>query len=246
LKRQTIFSEKRSFSVTGLILVIVGIVLLSNICEFITSGDDNGFVSHLAFSMVLIWIGGFALCYGTGALRAAAFSLLFLFFMVPIPDFALDKFVSLLQNGSTLAAYGFFKLSGVPMVREGYVFHLPTINIIVARECSGIRSALSLVITGLVAGHLFLRTGWSKFILVLFIVPLAIIKNGFRIAVLSLLGVYVDERILGSELHRNGGILFFILSLVLLWGIIALLKKAEGRLQHENEPTLLAEKAHKP
>jgi exosortase/archaeosortase family protein len=102
-------------------------------------------------------------------------------------------------------------------------------DIEVAKECSGIRSSLSLIITALLAGHFFLRTGWSRALLVLAIVPITILKNGFRIAMLSILGVYVDERILGSDLHRKGGILFFIMALVLVWGVIALLRKSEGK-----------------
>jgi exosortase/archaeosortase family protein len=61
------------------------------------------------------------------------------------------------------------------------------------------------------------------------LVPIAILKNGFRIASLSILGVYVDERILGSDLHRRGGILFFILALVLVWAFIVLLRIIERR-----------------
>ncbi len=233
--RRTIFSNTRTFSSAGLIPIIIGIGILFHICEFITLLDDSDYISPITLSMVMIWIGGFALCYGTRSLRAAAFPLSLLFFMVPIPGVALDRIITFLQNGSTLAAYGFFKAAGVPLTRDGFIFHLPTINIEVARECSGIRSALSLLITGLVAGHFFLRTGRSKLILLLSIVPITVLKNGLRIAVLSILGVYVDERILGSELHRNGGILFFILALALLWAIIAQLRKAEERLKSGRE-----------
>jgi exosortase/archaeosortase family protein len=63
--------------------------------------------------------------------------------------------------------------------------------------------------------------------------PITILKNGFRIAALSILGVYVDERILASDLHTRGGILFFILALVLVWGVIVLLRRVEGKYKIE-------------
>jgi exosortase len=191
--------------------------------------DHQDYLTIITASMVMAWIGGFALFYGIMPLRAAAFPLLFLFFMVPIPAIVLDKFILFLQTGSAEASSGFFKLSGIPVARDGFVFHLVTMDIEVAKECSGIRSSLSLIITALLAGHFFLRTGWSRVLLVLAIVPITILKNGFRIAMLSILGVYVDERILGSDLHRKGGILFFIMALVLVWGVIALLRKSEGK-----------------
>jgi exosortase len=185
--------------------------------------------------MVLIWIGGFTLSYGSRSLRAAVFPLLFLFFMAPIPGNALEKIILFLQKGSAEAAYGFFKAAGIPVAREGYVFHLMTTDIEVAKECSGIRSALSLIITGVLAANFFLRTGWARVLFVLSTIPITMLKNGFRIAALSLLGVYVDERILASDLHRRGGILFFVFALVLVWGEIVLLRKAEGKLKLNRE-----------
>jgi exosortase len=233
--RETIFSQKRSWSVAGLVPIIIGIGGLFFASELLGAIDDINYLSLIAFSIILIWIGGFVLCYGIGPLRAAAVPMLFLFLMAPIPAFVLDRIIAVLQSGSTYASFGFLKLLGVPVARDGYVFHLPGINIEVAKECSGIRSAISLLITGLLAGHFFLRTGWSKFTLLVLVVPLTILKNGFRIALLSFLGVYVDRRILGSELHRNGGILFFILALVVLWGIIVVLRKFERSLPLKSE-----------
>lgn len=245
LDRQTIFSHERMFFAAGLLPISVGIAILFFTRKLAASLDHNDYLSLISLSLVLIWIGGFTLCYGTQLLRAAIFPLLFLFFMVPIPTIALDKIVSVLQTGSTIAADGYFKAFGLHIVRDGFVFHFPALDIVVAPECSGIRSALSLVITILLAGHFFLRTGWSKLILLLLIVPITILKNGLRIAVLSILGVYVDKRILGSELHRDGGILFFIFGLLLFWAVIVLLRKAEGGSQNRNESKILPEKADK-
>src|SRR5271169_6843027 len=203
LAREAIFSHKTIYFVAGLIPISIGIAILFFTRKLTASLDHNDYLSVIALSTVLIWTGGFVLCFGTRSLRAAVFPLLFL--MVPIPTVVLDKIIFFLQSGSTIAALGFFKIFFIPTVRDGFVFHFSTLDIVVAPECSGIRSALSLLITVLLAGHIFLRKGWSKFVLLLLIVPITIIKNGFRIAVLSNLGVYVDRRILGSELHKDGG-----------------------------------------
>ena len=227
INRRDIFSQQKSYPAAGLIPISIGILVLIIVEKRTASLDHSDYLSLAALSMVLIWIGGFTICYGVRSLRAAALPLLFLFFMVPIPVNVLDKFILILQTGSADAAYGFLKATGVPVERAGYVFHLPSLNIEVAKECSGISSAVSLLIAGLVAGHLFLQTGQSKLIVSLLIAPITILKNGFGIAALSILGVYVDERVLGSELHRNGGVLLFILALALVWGVIVLLGKAE-------------------
>jgi len=139
----------------------------------------------------------------------------------------LDPIVTALQRGSAEVSYAFFRLVGVPVFRNGFLFSIPGLTIEVARECSGIRSSLSLLLTMLVAGHLFLKKGWNKFFLCLAVVPVTIFKNGVRIVSLTLLGVYVDRRILESELHRNGGVLFFALALALLGGVLWLLRRRE-------------------
>jgi exosortase/archaeosortase family protein len=70
------------------------------------------------------------------------------------------------------------------------------------------------------------------------IFPLAVLKNGFRIAVLSWLGLYVSPAFLHGSLHRDGGFLFFTLALLLLIPIIRLLQKAEST--HSVSPVVAA------
>ncbi|MBU1208025.1 MAG: archaeosortase/exosortase family protein [Proteobacteria bacterium] len=61
------------------------------------------------------------------------------------------------------------------------------------------------------------------------IFPITVVKNGLRIVTLTLLGNYVDVRILGSELHKSGGIPFFIVALVLLAPVLWALRKSEKK-----------------
>jgi hypothetical protein len=55
-----------------------------------------------ASSIVVLW-GGFILIYGPKAFRACRFPLLFLLFAIPVPAFLLDRFIYVLQVGSTKA-----------------------------------------------------------------------------------------------------------------------------------------------
>jgi len=61
-------------------------------------------------------------------------------------------------------------------------------------------------------------------------------KNGLRIATLSLLTIHVDPGIIESRLHREGGIPFFVVALVLLYPFVAMLIKAERRARLSNLP----------
>lgn len=230
LKRKEIFSGSRySFSGGGVLIAIGIIVYIAGRIQGAYLGQ-NDYLSVTALSAVILFIGGFVLFFGIASFRTALFPLLFLFFMVPVPAFLMDKIVYFLQTGSAEVSSMFFNISGVPVFREGLIFHLPAFSVEVAKECSGIRSSLALLILGTLSGQLFLRGWLRKLILIILIIPLAILKNGIRIVTLTLLGAYVDVGYLtNSVLHRNGGVLFFLLGLMMLAGILWLLRKSEKK-----------------
>jgi len=106
----------------------------------------------------------------------------------------------------------------------------------VAEQCSGIRSSIALIITSVLAGYLFLKSGWSRLILVLSFFPITVFKNGMRIVTLSLLASYVDMRfITGSWLHKSGGIPFFAMGLALMAPVLWVLMKTEERKGRNSE-----------
>ncbi len=184
--------------------------------------------------LCLIW-AGFLFFYGTSAFNAGLFPLMFLLLMVPLPGFLLDRFITWLQVGSADVAEWVFQLSGTPVLRQGMIFVLPRVSIEVAKECSGIRSTQALLITCLLAGHLLLRTNWRRTALLAAAVPVLIIKNGIRIATLTLLAVYVDPNFLSGRLHHEGGFLFFTLGLLILLPLLLWLQRSEAaRLRQSN------------
>jgi exosortase len=227
--RKGIFSNLKYSHNLGVPLLTVGLLLYVLGWSKGQNLNQNDYTSLMTFSIIVFWIGAFIFSYGTEAFRMAIFPLLFLAFMIPIPSVLMEKIISALLAGSTAATHMLFKLSGMPFLKEGPVFHLPGMSIEVAKQCSGIRSSLGLFITGILAGHLFLRTGWKKFILVLFVFPITVLKNGIRIVTLSSLAVYVDEKfITQSFLHRSGGFVFYIPALFLLGLVLWWLRKTEA------------------
>jgi exosortase len=225
--KERIFSRLSSSLVLGVALLVVGTVCLAlarlNVWQLTTANQ----LSLLVLGMVLFWIGSFALFFGIDALRAASFPLLFLVFTIPIPEPLLSKLIFLLQKGSTDAAEAIYRLTNVPYLREGFDFTLPGVRIRVAEECSGIRSTLALLITTLLAGHLFLRSTWKQILLCFIAIPIAMLKNGLRIFTLSTLAVYVNPGFLHGNLHKYGGIPFFVLALVPMALLLVYLQKTE-------------------
>ena len=158
-KRQTVFSITRTCTGSGVGLALGGLILYGLANRGFLLHDGNWALSVETFSVILVWLGGFLLCYGSVALRAGAFPLLFLLLMVPLPDAILDRLIRALQEGSTEIAYLIFQAVGTPVLRQGFLLSVPGITIEVAKECSSIRSSTALFITCLLAAHLYLQTG---------------------------------------------------------------------------------------
>jgi exosortase len=228
--------RKRIFSVTstrpnwGIGLAIVGVLLYWLCNRNFLPLEGNEALTLEAFSIILVWVGAFLLCYGYVALRAAAFPLLFLLLMVPLPDKVLDRAIHALQVGSTEIAYLLFQAVGTPVFRQGFYLTVPGVTVEVAKECSSIRSSIALFITCLLAAHLYLRTPWKAALFALLAFPLAILKNGLRIVTLTLLSIHVDPSFLTGNLHHRGGFVFFLMALLILWPVLTLLEKSENPL----------------
>lgn len=186
-------------------------------------------LSVYVLGLILLWVAGFAFFFGRTALQSAKFPLAFLLLTIPIPDFLLDKAIYLLQKGSAEIAAVLFDWSGVPVLRDGFVFHLARVNIEVAKECSGIRSSLALLILAILVAHFYLDTFWKQAILVIGGLFVMILKNGVRIVALTLLASYVDPGFLYGRLHREGGVVFFLLGLLLLAPLLWLLQRTERK-----------------
>jgi exosortase len=226
-RRREIFEKIGYAFAPGGAVAGLGLLLLALAAILGSGWGKNDYYALVACSTVLIVIGAFIALFGLRAFGAARFPLLFLVFMVPLPTVVEYWVIRVLQLGSTEFVALLFSLTGAPVLREGCIFQLPGVAIEVAPQCSGIRSSMALVVTCVLAGHMFLKTTWKKIVLVLVVIPITMFKNGIRIVSLSLLGVYVDRGFLTSSLHTDGGILFFILALLLMAPILFVLRKSE-------------------
>jgi exosortase len=211
----------------GILILSVATAVASRLVGGVSAVDLQ--LSGYILSLVLFWLAGFALFCGKAAFKAGFFPLVFLFLMVPPPSFLLDRIVYLLQAGSAWITGALFDLFHVPALREGFVFHLARVDIEVAKECSGIRSSMALLILALLATHFTLKNFWKKALFVACGLFMMILKNGIRIAILTLLAMYVDPGFLYGKLHHRGGIVFFLIGLVLLLPVLLFLQRSERK-----------------
>lgn len=188
--------------------------------------------------LVACWTGAFIFCFGRKSARAATFPLAMLLWVIPIPTVIVESFRYFLQVGSADLVNVLFNLTGVPVLRDGlFIFRLPTQSIEVAKECSGIRSSLCLILLTLVIAHESLRGNFRRFLLILSTVPIVILKNGVRIVTLTFGAIYIDPSFLTGPLHHDGGIVFFLIGLVMLIPVVALLRRGDDLPRAANVST---------
>jgi exosortase/archaeosortase family protein len=170
---------------------------------------SDDYLSIMTICFLLFFYGIASLTWGWETLRAAAFPLGFLVLLAPLPSVVMQEMDTFLQEGSASVA--------------------ADIKLSIAPECSGIHSTIVLFITALLCGHIFLRRPWKRVVLVFIVILLGLFRNGFRVFVIGQLCVHWGPQMIDSPLHRKGGPVFFILSLIPFFLILFLLLKSEKR-----------------
>ena len=227
LERRRIFQDSRPCRRWGIPFLAAGAAGYGILRVYAAPGGEYS-LSLAMILIVSIWMSAFLLYYGVRAFREAIFPLTWLFLMVPIPSVGLDRIVLFLQQGSAEMTYLLFQFTGIPVLRQAFTFSLPGVDIEIAAQCSGIRSSLTFMIAGILAGRFFLRSFGSKLCLSLLTVPIVIFKNALRIYTITWLGIHVDPGFLRGDLHRYSGLPFSLVALALLVPVLILLQKAEA------------------
>jgi exosortase C (VPDSG-CTERM-specific) len=212
----------------------LGLLAFTYSLEFIRRAPaNNDRVVLLTLSFLCCFAAGGFFFFGRDWMQAAAFPLAYLIFIVPMPDAMADALEMASKAAAAEVANVLFHVSGTPFLRAGPIFQLPNITIEVAQECSGIRSSWVLFLTSILGANLFLKTPWRRFALVAFVIPLGILRNGFRILVIGLLCVNIGPQMIHSLIHRRGGPVFFVLSLIPFLLVLWWLRRGDVRIRQQ-------------
>jgi exosortase C (VPDSG-CTERM-specific) len=211
------------------------VALAAHFLKPLSAVADSLVLPTLAF--ILFLTGAGFLTLGKTAMRVLAFPFALLIFMVPLPDVLRHGLETWLQYGSAFFASWMFALSGTTVFQDGLSFQLPTITLQIAPECSGIHSSVVLFIVSLVSAHFFLHQSWKRAVLCLAVIPLVLLRNGFRVFVLGELCTHIGPQMIDSPIHHRGGPLFFALSLIPFSLLLYFLIKSERPKISDIPPT---------
>jgi exosortase D (VPLPA-CTERM-specific) len=170
---------------------------------------------------------------GTEAMKTLAAPLVYLFFMVPLPVAIYISTSAEMQLLSSKLGMVFISFFRVPATLDGNIIVLASAKLEVAEACSGLRYLFPLVSFAFLISMLAADRFWKKAVIVVSSVPIAIVLNAGRIAIIAvLLERFGMDTSTGSAHAFEGFAVFFFCILLLFLEVWCLLKigSPRGRL----------------
>jgi exosortase D (VPLPA-CTERM-specific) len=206
----------------GLVVLLVGLAI--------------GALAHIATSLALslyaflLCLGGLAYAFlGRRGFMVVLAPLAMLILMFPLPDIIFRELSQTLQLWSSQIGVGILRLIGVSVFLDGNVIDLGTMKLQVVEACSGLRYLFSLVTLGIIAAYFYRGPLWQKLVLVASTVPITVLMNSVRIALVGVTVEHFGIQAAEGVLHDFEGLVVFAGCMVLLIAQIWLFARLSGR-----------------
>jgi exosortase len=175
---------------------------------------EINFVS--GFSLIPALFGLSLYLYGAGVTRKAAFAILFLVFMIPLPQVFIISVSFKMKMMAAQAATAIVNLIGVPAVRDGSIVHLrPDTFLTIGSPCSGLSSLIALTALGALYAYLIKVSTAKKITIFILSIPIALGANILRIVLLLLVAFAYDAKAAspGTFAHDTLGFLVYVFAI---------------------------------
>jgi len=180
---------------------------------------------------------------GWQALRWTWPSIVFLFFMIPIPTALSWMLQHPLQRIGTVTSVYILRMLGIPAVAMGNVIRLKTMELGVEEACSGLRMLMVFVAVCVGAAFVLQRPLWQKLIIVASSIPIAVLSNVGRITLTAYLYHLEHTKMAEMLFHNLAGALMVPLAIVLLLAELKILAWFPGSTDRvETAPVAAAAK----
>lgn len=181
------------------------------------------------FSLLILLAGMVLFLAGWKMLRAVAFPLGYLFWMIPMPVIIYNQITFPLQLIASRMATSWLELAQVPVLRDGNILVMSNYSLEVVEACSGIRSLMTLMALAVAYGYLVSPRRWVRYVLAVLMVPIAIVTNAIRIMGAGILARHFGPAAAEGFLHEFSGWAIFLVALVLMFGSYWILRQISER-----------------
>ena len=199
----------------------MGMLLLSALWRFYFLGG---------LSMLVILYGSIDYLFGVKVRKLFFFPIIFLFFMVPIPEAWIAVINLKLKFFATAIAVRIVDFTGIIIVQEGSKIFISSGVMTVGDVCSGLRSLISLLAFGALFSYMCNIKLWKKYLLFLIAFPCAIASNVIRITSLCFVAEWFDIPTATGKFHDISGLGVFVVAFCIMFAMEKIIsgKKTKG------------------
>lgn len=212
-KRERLAQVPFHTSWPGVAMVLVGVLL-----GFL--GELSSLYTIIQYGFLLAIWGSVLAVIGREAFREVWVPLLFLFFMIPLPNFIYNNLSAELQLISSQLGVAVIRAFDISVYLQGNVIDLGTYQLQVVDACAGLRYLFPLMSLSFLCAYLFRAPMWQRVVLFLSSIPITILMNSFRIGVIGVLVENWGSDMAEGFLHDFEGWVVFMACFAVLLGEI--------------------------
>ncbi|MEP6501859.1 MAG: exosortase B [Betaproteobacteria bacterium] len=200
-------------------------------------GRSQRILSAQTLSVIFMLPGLVLLLRGSKQLRAAAFPLFFMIFLIPLPATMVDAVTQPLKLAVSSVATTVLFGVGYPIARSGVILQIGQYQLLVADACAGLHTLFSLEAMGLLYLNVVRHTSLMRNIaLAILIVPISFAANVIRVMVLALITYHFGDEAGQGFLHGFAGLVLFMTALMFIIatdsGLRWIVARTTSRPQH--------------
>jgi len=207
-RRKELKDPQSDFSLKSFFLVGAGILLY-------LIGSFRGANFLIGFSFVFFLLGSVSLLYGKAVYDQVFLPATLLFFAVPLPR--LDEAASFLQHHIAAWTARLVSAVGIEAYSVGVNIFFGESHIVIDAPCSGLRSLIALLFVGTLFVGLLQAPPLKKTLLLLSVIPISVLSNLMRVAVLVLIAHGWGLKAAMFYFHYLSGLLLFVMALSALF-----------------------------
>ncbi len=207
---------------------ISGLVLLTFGLGAYLVGQTGGALILQEASLIITIAGIVLFVLGPAFLKALAFPILYLSFMLTSWGIFTERLHMPFQLFSADLGTRLLHLVGVPAYMESVYIELPNITLQVARECSGVNYLVAVSAIGIPLAYVALKSWPRRILLVVGALAIAVLANSLRVATIGVLAYYNVTRALHGPMHILHGMLVSFIGYIALFAGVWLLSEKKG------------------
>ena len=203
----------------------VGSALIAVASIGLILGELSAIFVLIQFAFLLTLIGLVLSYGGKSLLKLSVLPIAFLIFAIPLPYFVGAQLSWRLQIVSSELGVHILRLLGNSVFLEGNVIDLGVYKLQVVEACSGLRYLYPLLSISFLMAYMYKAALWKRILVFLSAIPITIVMNSIRIAVVGILVNRWGNSMADGFLHYFEGWIIFMICLLILVAEILLLEK---------------------